>query len=131
MEEFDQMQFITEYHFSGDASKPGRILEMVKVGGVHVSHLAVEPHVITGNLYRKETNTILFVTKGKIQFSFVQIHTGERRDMILEPDTAIIHWPPFVACASKNLSDEVSEVYFFSNKAFRSGDDYPYEVISA
>ncbi len=124
-------KFITEYLFASDGEKPGRVLDTCRVGEVFVTRMIMNPYVVTGNLYRKETNAILFVTKGKVRFSFVQVNTDERKEIVLEPHERIIHWPPFVACASKNLLNEESVVYFFSNKAFRSDDDYSYEVIPA
>lgn len=129
MSGLDANQFITEYVFQTDRSKPGRTLDTVKVGEVYISRLTMDPFIVSGNLYHENTNVILFVTAGKVRFSFIHKETGKKRDIMMEPGERIIHWPPGVACASKNLVNEQSIVYFFSNRAFRSDDDHPFEVI--
>ena len=103
VEGFDKMQFIRHYQFEKDESKTGRTLETAKVGDVFITKLTIEPRAITGNLYHKETQVILFVSKGKVLFRFVQVNTGQVKDMIIHPEQGIIHVPPYTALASKNL----------------------------
>lgn len=128
MEDFAKTQFITQYTFRVDQSKPGRILETGKIGGVFVSRLTIDPGVVTGNLYHKETSAVLFVTKGVVHFRFKQVRTGEDRETALSPGSGIIHLPPYVAIGNKNITKEPAVVIFFSNKPFRSVDDYSFTV---
>ncbi|MBI5728412.1 MAG: hypothetical protein HY984_01515 [Candidatus Magasanikbacteria bacterium] len=132
MSNLDEVQFIRQYRFQElpeDGSKPGRVLRTVKVGEVYISHLVIDPGVITGNLYHQETRVITLVTRGRVLFTFKQVRTGERREVFLRPGDGIVHIPPFVAIASKNVFYDASEVLYFSNKPFRSGDDYPCEIM--
>ncbi len=129
MDESRKQQFIRLYPFEYDDTKSGRILQTGKVGGVFISRLSIKPEVITGNLYHKKTNIILFVASGKVLFIFKQINTGQTKEIILEPGMGIVHVPPCVVITSKNIDREVSVVFFFSNRPFRSGDDYEYVVL--
>jgi dTDP-4-dehydrorhamnose 3,5-epimerase-like enzyme len=121
--------FITAYPYHEDASKPGRIMDIARVGEVFVTRLRMKPRVVTGNLYHKKTHVIVFVTEGQVKFTFVQVNTGEKRVVILEPGSPIVHWPAYVACASENVAKRESTVVFFSNQAFRSKDDYKFDVV--
>ena len=134
MSELDEIQFIRQYRFveiPEDVSKAGRRLKTVRVGEVYVSHLTIEPGVVTGNLYHKDTNIILLVMSGRVQFTFVQVNTKERKEIYLRPGDSIVHVPPHTAIASKNVHFEPSVVLFFSNRPLRSGDDHQFEVVPA
>lgn len=120
--------FISRYGFVPDTSKPGRVLETGKIGDVYITRLTIEPGTITGNVYHKKTDLLFFVTKGKVQFRFVQVYTGEQDEFVLDRTGGIIHVPAGVAIASKNISDDIAIVVYFSNKPFRGGDDYPHDV---
>lgn len=124
----DHKQFITLYNFAQDKSKPGRLLQSVKVGDVYISRLQIKPRVITANFYHKLTNTILFVERGRVRMKFIQTQTKEEKEMILEPGSGIVHFPPYVAVANKNIGREIATVILFSDKPFRSGDDYEYKI---
>jgi dTDP-4-dehydrorhamnose 3,5-epimerase-like enzyme len=121
-------QFISLYPYHEDRSKPGRIMEIARVGKVFVTRLSMRPGVVTGNLYHKKTHVIVFVTEGRVKFTFVQVNTQERRVVVLEPGSPIVHWPAYVACASENVARRESTIVYFSNQAFRSKDDYPFAV---
>lgn len=121
-------QFITTYKFNKDTSKPNRVLESVKVGEIYVSRLTVKPGFVAGNLYHKEINLILFVTKGKANIKCVQVETKEEVEMECEPSFGIIHQPPFTAMALKNNSLEDVVAVIFSNKRLRGDDDFVYHV---
>ena len=121
-------QFITRYKFSEDKSKPNRTLDTAKVGGVYVSRLTMQPGVVSGNLYHKETNIIFFVTKGKVRSEFVDIKTEEMQVVVSEPGSGIVHHPPGIAIAAANVSDDESVMVFFSNKPLRADDDFEYSV---
>ncbi len=123
------MTFVTEYKFNRDPSKPGRVLETVRIGEVYISRLEIEPGVVTANFYHKRTNTILFVERGKVFMKFVQVVTHETKEIVMEPGSSIVHLPTMVAIANKNIGRETAIVILFSDQQFRSGDDYFYEVI--
>ena len=76
-------QFITSYKFTKDRSKPGRILEWVKVGEVFISRIVIDPGMTLSNIYNKETNVIMFVEKGRLKSKFVHIETGAARNKYL------------------------------------------------
>lgn len=121
-------EFITQYPFHPDKKKPYRVLEQVQIGGVYISRLTMQPGAVTGNLYHKETNSLVFVTQGDVETTFVQIETHEQQDTRLGPASGIIHVPPFVAMAQHNNNDSVAVVILFSDKPLRSNDDYPFAV---
>ena len=120
--------FITKYYFNEDKSKTGRVLEKAKVGGVYISRLTIKPKQITGGYYHKKTNTIVIVEKGTIQMKFIQIKTGEEKEMTLKPGSDIVHVPPFTAFARRNVGTGTATLIIFSNRPLRSGDDFPFEV---
>lgn len=121
--------FIRRYVFEKDYSKPGRLLETVKIGDVWVSRLEILPGVVTGNFYHKETNTVMFVERGKVLIGFAQTKTGQRKEIVMEPGMGIIHMPTFVATANKNLGKDTAIVILFSDRPFRTGDDFAFPVI--
>ncbi len=119
---------IKRYRFQHDQSKPGRDLETAKVGGVYVSRLTLMPNVISGNLYHKKAKVILFVTSGFVRFRFKHVKSGETREFDLKPGGGIVHIPPYVAIANKNLGAEPATIMYFSTLPFRQDDDYPFEL---
>lgn len=121
--------FIRRYVFEKDYSKPGRLLETVKIGDVWVSRLEILPGVVTGNFYHKETNTVMFVERGKVLMGFVQTQTRQRKEIIMEPGMGIIHMPTLVATANKNIGKDTAIIILFSDRPFRSGDDYALDVL--
>ena len=121
--------FIRRYPFEKDYSKPGRLLETVKIGDVWVSRLEILPGVVTGNFYHKETNTVKFVERGKVLMGFVQTKTTQRKEIVMEPGMGIIHMPSYVATAYKNIGKDTAVVILFSDRPFRSGDDFAMNVI--
>lgn len=122
--------FIDQYVFDRDDRKPGRMLETVRVGEVYITRLTIEPGVITGNLFHKKTNIILFVTHGKVKFKYRQTNTGEEAEFVREAGSGIFHVPPRVVIANRNIGKEPAVVVYFSNRPFRSGDDFEYEIYS-
>lgn len=124
----DVIEFIDQYVFDKDDRKPGRLLETVRVGDVFVTRLTIDPGVVTGNLYHKKTNMILFVTNGTVRFRFKQMSSGEESEFVRSPGGSIIHVPPRVVIANKNIGDDPAVIVYFSNKPFRSGDDFREEI---
>ena len=123
-----QKRFITRYRFEKDMSRPGRSLQCVKVGDVYITRLVVSPSKLLGNLYYKQTNLIFFVEMGRIKLKCVQMNTKEEREMTIGPGDGIIHLPPYVAMAIKNVSKKKSVLIMLSNKPLRSDDEYEYEI---
>lgn len=120
--------FITRYKFEKDRSRPGRSLQCVKVGGVYIFRLVIEPGQVVGNIYFKQTNIIFFVEVGRLHVRCIQVNTTEEKEMMIDPSGGIIHLPPHVAVGFKNTRKENAVVIMFSDKALRSGDEYDYEV---
>src|SRR3989344_416625 len=97
---------ITHYPFQQDRRKPGRLLETVKVGGVWITRVTIEPGVVTGNLYHKKTSLMLFVTQGRLRFKFIHVNTGEQKEFEMERGRGLIHIPPYVAIVDKNMGKD-------------------------
>ena len=121
-------RFITRYKFEKDRSRPGRSLQCVKVGGVYISRVVIEPGKSIGDIYFKQTNIILFVEVGQLVMKCVQVNTKQEKEMLLGPDEGIVHLPPYVALGLKNNQKKEAVVIMFSNKALRSKDEYEYVV---
>lgn len=122
-------KFITKFNFSKDSSKLGRTLESVKIGEIFISRVIMKPGVITGNYYHKETTSMYMVEAGKVKFKFVQVNTGETKEMELKVGSGLVNMPPYVAIASKNCGNGPARVAIFSDRPLRSGDDYPLEIL--
>ncbi len=125
-----QSQFITRYKFHKDETRPNRVLESVRVGGVYISRIIIKPKAIIGNIYRTKTNAVYFSQIGCVQMKFVQKDTLEEKEFRLGPDDGIIHLPPNVAFAIRNLRDEESVMVAFSDRPlFDHSDDEVFEVL--
>ena len=124
-----QSPFISLFSFKDDESKKGRILSSVKIGGVHVSRLTIEPKVITGNVYHTDTRVMFYVESGRIQAAFEHIETKKKRVCYFEKGTEAVHIPTHIAHATKNIGTEKAVVVFFSNKPLRSKDNIAYRVL--
>ncbi len=121
--------FIERFVLLKDSSRPGRILETAKVGDVYVTRVTIRPGRVTGNIFHKKTSFIQFVTSGKVEFTVKQMKTGEESTISMTPESGIVHVPPNVAVATKNVSKKSAVVVYFSNRQFRSGDDYPHVLV--
>lgn len=116
--------------FVRDAHKPGRILSTAKIGDVYMSRLIIQPGVTTGNYYHKKTKKMFYVEKGKVLGSFENVKTKEKRQIMLLPGKHVVHVPPYVAHATKNIGTRQAILVFFSNKALRStGDTFSHPVL--
>lgn len=121
--------FIDVFQFETDKSKPGRILSTVRMGDVYMSRLVISPGVVTGNYYHKRTKIMFYVGNGTLQAIFENVKTKERKEMILKPAKQVIHVPPYVSFATKNIGKEDIVVVYFSNKPLRSEDNFAYKVM--
>jgi len=128
-EKFGGKDFIHVFNFVRDKRKSGRILSNVKVGGVYISRLMVEPGVITGNNYHKKTFLMMYVESGSILGIFENINTKERKELKIHPAKQVIHIPPFVSVATKNIGLDEAVIVIFSNRCLRLGDDFEYQVL--
>ena len=128
MSDVTSQKFITRYPFSEDKSKAGRSLRTVRVGGVYISRLEIEPHALVANLYYKTTNFIFFVEIGRLKVKFVQVNTKEEKEMTIAPEDGIMHVPPGNAFACKNLDNTKAVMIVFSDQPLRSGDDVDYKI---
>jgi len=121
-------KFVTRYPFSEDKSREERVLQTVRIGGVYFSRVEVEPGAVVANLYYRNTNFIFFVELGKMKARFVQVHSGEEKELVMEPGGGLMHVPPYNAFALKNLSKEKGIMIVFSDQPLRSGDDVEYKL---
>jgi dTDP-4-dehydrorhamnose 3,5-epimerase-like enzyme len=124
-------RFIDVFQFKKDKSKPGRTLWSVEIGDVYMSRLIIDPGVTTGNYYHKNTRLMFYVGGGEVRSVFEHVQTKERKDMIVSYPNEVIHVPPYVALATKNIGHEQAIIVFFSDRPIRDkGDCYEYEVQS-
>jgi len=121
-------QFINFFTFIKDNSRSGRVLEFAKVGKVYVSRLVIQPNQITGNYYHKKTNRLFMIEEGKVQMKFIQVNTGEVKEIVMTPGSGLVHVPSHVAFARKNIGKGPAVIIIFSDNPLRSDDDYEYEV---
>lgn len=121
-------QFFTRYKFEKDFGRPGRSLQTVKVGGVHITRVCLDPNILIGDIYYKETNLIFFVERGRIKMKCCQINTNIEKETIIHPGEAVIHIPPFTAFTFENLESDEAVLLFFSDKRIRSDDEHDFAV---
>ncbi len=120
--------FIKVFNFIPDERKSGRILNTVKVGGVYISRLLMEPGVVTGNYYHRDTYLMLYVETGSVLAIFEHIKTKKRAEVKVRPSRQVLHIPPLVSLATKNIGLDKAVLVMFSNRRLRSGDDFEYIV---
>lgn len=116
------------FELTPDVSKSGRILLSAKIGSVYMSRLVIDPGVITGNYYHKLTSLMFYVESGSVVAGFEQVETKEHKIISLKPDRHVIHVPPLVALATKNIGFGRAVVIFFSSHELRSEDTYDYKI---
>ncbi|HAZ28169.1 MAG TPA: hypothetical protein DCY48_00105 [Candidatus Magasanikbacteria bacterium] len=121
--------FLQIFLFVDDASKTGRVLSTAKIGEVYMSRLTIEPGIVTGNLYSKETNIMFFVERGSVIAEFEHIETKVRKHIEMKPGKNAVHVFPYVARAIKNVGHNEAVLIFFSNRRLRSGDDFEYLLV--
>lgn len=121
--------FIDVFQFETDKSKPGRILSTVRMGDIYMSRLSISPGVITGNYYHKKTKLMFYVGNGTLQTIFENVKTKERKEMVLKYAKQVIHVPPYVSFATKNIGKDDVIVVYFSNRPLRSEDNFTYKVM--
>ncbi len=122
--------FITKYSFQKDETKEARVLESVRVGGVHISRIIIQPHALIGNVYLKKTNIVFFSQQGRVRAKFAQIDGSQEKEFEVCPNSGIIHVPPNVAFAIRNLESIQSVVVAFSDRPLHDhSDDEPFDVL--
>ncbi len=129
MSDLLQTEFINVFKFIDDVSKTGRILSTAKIGDVYMHRLIIEPGVITGNVYHKQAFVTFFVESGSVLAVFEHVKTKQLRELEVRPGRNVIHIPPYIAHATKNIGDEPAALVFFSDIRFRSDDDFEYTVL--
>ncbi|HYE59691.1 MAG TPA: hypothetical protein VEA18_00710 [Candidatus Kapabacteria bacterium] len=117
------------FRFEESTRKPGRVLSSVRIGDVYMSRLTIEPGITTGNYFHKKTKVMFYVERGDVLASFEHVKTGEKKKLVIVPDKHVIHVPPFVAHATKNVGKRKAVLVFFSNKALRSEDCFDHRVL--
>lgn len=94
-----------------------------------MSRLTINPGVTTGNYYHKKTKVMFYVEKGSVLASLEHVKTKERRQIHLVPGVHVVHIPCYVAQATKNVGKQKAVLVFFTNRALRTDDDFPYSVL--
>lgn len=123
-------EFIGVFHLTPDTSRPGRVLSSVRIGDVFMSRLEIQPGVICGNYYHKETDVILYAEQGQVIAAFEHVETKEKTDCSLDLGQKVVHVPAYIAHGTKNVGTSLAVVVFLSNKPLRSDDDcYSYPVL--
>lgn len=126
----EKKQFVTKYSFHKDETRPNRLLESVRVGGVHISRIIIKPKAIIGNIYRTNTNAVYFTQIGTVEMKFVHIDGSLEKTFHLGPDDGIMHLPPNVAFAIRNMNDTESVMVAFSDRPlYDHSDDVAYDVL--
>ncbi len=126
----EEQPFITKYAFHKDETKPSRILESVRVGGIYITRIIIQPREVIGNVYLRETNFVFFTQVGKVRTAFSTPDGTKKKSFEMCPQSGIIHVPPNVAFAMKNLENEVSVLVAFSNRPLHDhSDDEPFQVV--
>jgi len=124
------VQFIDVFDFKPDKSKPGRTLETAKIGDVYMSRLVIDPGITTGNYFHKKTRKMFYAGGGEILAAFEHVKTKQRKEMTLEYAKQVIHVPPNVAIATKNIGYNQAILIFFSDRPLRDEEDtFPYHVL--
>lgn len=121
-------RFIEVFSFKEDASKPGRMLATAKIGDVYMSRLVIDKGVVTGNYFHKKTRVMFYCANGNVLARFEHVKTHEKKEIALTRGKQVIHVPPYVALATKNVGRGKATLVFFSDRPLRSGDSYPYEI---
>ena len=80
MEEINNRNFINVFSLEPDKTKPGRTLSTVKIGGVYMSRLIIDPGVTTGNYYHKKTSVMFYVESGSVVAIFENVVTKEHEE---------------------------------------------------
>ena len=127
-EEKSLQPFIQIFQFIRDDSRSGRVLSTVRIGDVYMSRMVIEPGVVIGNFYHKETYIMLYVEYGSVLIGLEHIETKERKEIQFRPGEDVIHISPLVARSIKNVGLDEAVIVFFSNKKLRSEDKYEYTV---
>ena len=121
--------FIKIFHFQQDNSKEGRVLSTARIGDIYMSRLVLDPGVTSGNYYHKKTRLMFYVGNNPVLATFIQVNTGERRQVLFNPGEKAVHVPEYVALSTKNIGEEEAVIVFFSNNPIRSEDDvFPYDM---
>ncbi len=122
--------FIQIFTFLEDKTKNGRVLSTAKIGEVFMSRLTIRPGVTTGNYYHKKTKLMFYVEKGRVKAAFENVKTKEKKLTEFWGGKHVIHVPPGVALATKNVGKTKAVIVFFSNRALRDqSDSFSYEIL--
>lgn len=98
---------------------------------VHSYVVSIEPMRSRANHYHKKKEEWLALAAGKIKLCLKDVVSGKYEEIVLDSrsDTyEVIHIPPLVAHALKNISNGESSVIVFSKNSEDKEDTIPYEV---
>lgn len=126
--EEDEKGFVTLLKFEEDSVSEGRSISSVKVGGIYMTKMDMEPRFVTGNYYHEDTDVTFYCGGGKIEAIFEQVNTGERKEILLEPTSVAVQIPAHCAFKLKNIGEDVAELTAFSNRRTNDGDEIEYKL---
>lgn len=113
-----------------DTTKPGRTLYQLRVGGIYMTRLLIEPGITTGNYYHKDNRVMIYAESGDILARFEHIVSKERQDIAMRPGIDVVHVPAFIAHATKNIGTGPATIIFFSHRPIREKTDcYDYPIL--
>jgi dTDP-4-dehydrorhamnose 3,5-epimerase-like enzyme len=98
---------------------------------IHTYIVSIEPMRTRANHYHKNKEEWLALAAGKIRVDLKDVVSGKYEEVILDSKSEtyeIIHIPPFVAHAVKNISNRQASVIVFSKNPEDKEDTIPYEV---
>ncbi|MBI2990243.1 MAG: hypothetical protein HYY51_03600 [Candidatus Magasanikbacteria bacterium] len=116
--------FVQVFHFKHDKTKEGRLLSSVKIGDVYMSRLTIKPGIITGNYFRKKNMLMFYVESGNVFSVCEHAQSKERKEFHLKPGEQVVHVPPMVSLATKNIGKTTAILVFFSTRPIRDETDY-------
>jgi len=129
MENKINKDFIQIFRLSEDNTKPGRVLYSAKIGEVYMTRIMIDPGVIIGNHYRKNTRVMYHLCSGQALVVFEDVATKQKQEFMLRQKREVVHVPENVALAVKNVGNDVAELVAFSNNPLRSEDTVEYKVM--
>lgn len=99
-------------------------------GQVYIT--TAHPGKVKGNHYHKEKTEWAYFLSGKAEVAFLDVETGEKRNIIVDNNSTIVKIPPMISHGFKNTGNEMLYVLIYSNKVYdeKNPDSYPEVVLS-
>jgi UDP-2-acetamido-2,6-beta-L-arabino-hexul-4-ose reductase len=99
--------------------KSNEIKEQIK----EVLLIVSKPGVVRGNHYHEKKAEWLCLLKGKAKFLYIDIETGEKKELVIDNKPTIIKTPLRVAHATKNIGKDDLYLLEISNHLYSEDPD--------